>query len=287
MLFRSIAALVLTYQTFGSLEFGELFPLAAKWHAAPGEIPGAATLISLLFVLGAMTKSAQFPMHTWLPDTMETPTPVSALMHAGIINAGGFLVIRLSPLVTLSAASLDMLAAVGAFTALFAAVIAMTQTTIKRSLAWSTVAQMGFMMLQCGLGAFSAALLHIVAHSLYKAHAFLSSGGVLEQAARTKVDDPRSLDAGRPFASAVAAAGAAGAISLTVAWALGVRLEEKPGAAALGFILAVALTQLLYLAFQTGRRTIALSGAAAAAVACLVYHGGRRYVLDVCMSMYT
>jgi NAD(P)H-quinone oxidoreductase subunit 5 len=110
---------------------------------------------------------------------METPTPVSALMHAGIINAGGILVIRLSPVITLSPAALDILCFAGAFTALFGSVVMLTQASIKRSLAFSTVAQMGFMMLECGLGAFHLALLHLVAHSLYKSHAFLSSGGAV------------------------------------------------------------------------------------------------------------
>ena len=137
------------------------------------------TWLCLSLVCGAMLKSAQFPFHSWLPDTMETPTPVSALMHAGIINAGGFLIVRLSPLVTLSPLSLHILAVVGAFTAIFASLVMMTQASVKRMLAFSTIAQMGFMMLQCGVGAFSIAVLHIVAHSLYKAHAFLSSGSVV------------------------------------------------------------------------------------------------------------
>jgi NADH:ubiquinone oxidoreductase subunit 5 (subunit L)/multisubunit Na+/H+ antiporter MnhA subunit len=128
-----------------------------------------------------MLKSAQFPFHSWLPDTMEAPTPVSALMHAGIINAGGFLIIRLSPIVALSAASLLALALCGAFTALFASLVMLTHASVKRSLAFSTVAQMGFMMLECGLGAFGPAVLHLVAHSLYKAHAFLGSGGAVDR----------------------------------------------------------------------------------------------------------
>jgi len=138
-------------------------------------VPGL-TAICLLLVGVAMLKSAQFPFHSWLPDTMETQTPLSALMHAGIINAGGFLIVRLSPVVSLSPVALNTLAIVGAFTAIFASLVMMTQASIKRMLALSTIAQMGFMMLQCGLGAFSIAVLHIVAHSLYKAHAFFIVG---------------------------------------------------------------------------------------------------------------
>jgi NAD(P)H-quinone oxidoreductase subunit 5 len=175
-----LGAVVLSFRVFGSWEFSELFAVAARWQA-DGTASGQPELtwLCLLLVSGAMLKSAQFPFHSWLPDTMETPTPVSALMHAGIINAGGFLVVRLSPIVSLSPLSLHVLAVIGAITALFASLVMMTQASVKRMLAFSTIAQMGFMMLQCGLGAFSVAVLHIVAHSLYKAHAFLSSGSVV------------------------------------------------------------------------------------------------------------
>jgi NAD(P)H-quinone oxidoreductase subunit 5 len=104
-------------------------------------------------------KSAQLPLHGWITEVMETPTPVSALLHAGIINAGGFLALRFSPLLQLSAPSMDLLLIVGGFTALFASVVMLTQNAIKVALAWSTIAQMGFMLLQCGLGAWPAALL--------------------------------------------------------------------------------------------------------------------------------
>jgi NAD(P)H-quinone oxidoreductase subunit 5 len=113
---------------------------------------------------------------------METPTPVSALLHAGIVNAGGFLIIRFADVMLAAPAVLSVLAIVGGFTALIGAIVMLIQPSIKVSLAWSTVSQMGFMLLQCGLGAFSVATLHIVAHSLYKAHAFLSSGSVVDRA---------------------------------------------------------------------------------------------------------
>ncbi len=129
-----------------------------------------------LLVLAAILKSGQFPTHGWLGEVMETPTPVSALLHAGIINAGGFLIIRFADVMLLSGSAMHTLAVIGGFTALFGSIVMLTQTSIKVSLAYSTVAQMGFMLLQCGLGVFSAATLHLVAHSLYKAHAFLSSG---------------------------------------------------------------------------------------------------------------
>ncbi len=179
-----IAALILTFKTFGTFELSTLFE-SAKALAGTTALTPSHVAIGWLLVLGAVTKSAQFPFHTWLPDTMETPTPVSALMHAGIVNAGGYLIIRMSPLVALAPAALITLALIGAFTACFAGVVMMTQPSVKRALAYSTIAQMGFMMLQCGLGAYSAAMLHILAHSLYKAHAFLSSGSVVSQSLAT------------------------------------------------------------------------------------------------------
>lgn len=174
------AAAGLTLAQFGTWDFAAMFAGAERLRAA---MPTDADAVCLLLVFAALLKSAQFPFHSWLPDTMETPTPVSAFMHAGIINAGGILLIRLSPLIALSAPAMTVLCVVGGFTALFASVVMLTQASVKRYLAFSTVAQMGFMMLECGLGAFHLALVHLVAHSLYKAYAFLSSGGaVLTQA---------------------------------------------------------------------------------------------------------
>lgn len=176
-----LAALIILYQSTGTLEMGQLFDMVAA-----GELQGIAA-VSWLLVACALLKSAQFPFHGWLPDTMETPTPVSALMHAGIINAGGFLVIRLSPLLVEAGPALLVLAGVGGFTAAFGAVVMLVQPSVKRALAFSTIAQMGFMLVQCGLGAFGLALIHIVAHSLYKAHAFLRSGSTLMLPARAAV----------------------------------------------------------------------------------------------------
>ena len=168
-----IVAGVLIYRTFGSLDYAAVFSGAAALRSLH-DTPSAVHAASILFVGAALLKSAQFPLHGWLIEVMETPTPVSALLHAGIINAGGFLVLRFSEVISLSFPSLEVLAIVGGFTAIFGSVVMLTQTSIKVTLAYSTIAQMGFMMLECGLAAFPAAMLHIIAHSLYKAHAFLS-----------------------------------------------------------------------------------------------------------------
>lgn len=170
-------ALLLIWNHFGSVDFTVLQAQLGTVAGVQAAVESRACLSACwLVAAAALLKSAQFPFHSWLPDTMETPTPVSALMHAGIINAGGFLVLRLQPLLTVSEGAMALLAVVGGFTALFGSVVMLTQSSVKRALAFSTVAQMGFLFLECGLGIFGAAFLHLTAHSLYKAHAFLRSG---------------------------------------------------------------------------------------------------------------
>jgi NAD(P)H-quinone oxidoreductase subunit 5 len=267
-----IAALFLVWQQWGTWEFHEI--LARPAGDGLGWIAG-------LLVAAAVMKSAQFPFHSWLPDTMETPTPVSALMHAGIINAGGFLVLRLSPLLAQTPRALLALALFGAFTALFASVVMMTQTSIKRSLAWSTVAQMGFMMLQCGLGAFALATLHLVAHALYKAHAFLSSGSMvnLSRSAWTPV--------GRPAAHPLVVLGSlatAVVLGCGIAAAFGMRWESRPGERLLLAVFIMALAHLLWTLWSSSlRRRLIAQGLALVGIAtavCLALHNGMAHLLD-------
>lgn len=267
-----IAALVLTFNTFGTFELSELFAKVADLSAA-SELTASHAAIGWLLVLGAVTKSAQFPFHTWLPDTMETPTPVSALMHAGIVNAGGYLIIRMSPLVALAPQALLTLAVIGAFTASFAGVIMMTQPSVKRALAYSTIAQMGFMMLQCGLGAFSAAMLHILAHSLYKAHAFLSSGSVVSQSLATAGAKNPTTNLRMSFVYLLGAAGAAGLAYFATSTALGLDLSTKPGGLVLAFILCLALTTWGWRLFMLGEAKTMLAGIAGLMALCLAYVG--------------
>lgn len=176
-----IAAVALLVARFGTFDLATLLDRAGQ-ASFRGQMSDAASIAAMLIALTALLKSAQFPTHGWLLDVMETPTPVSALLHAGIVNAGGFLLVRFSDVLLLNGAAMNLVAVVGGLTALTGALVMLTQPAVKTSLAWSTVAQMGFMMLQCGVGAFSIAVLHIVAHSLYKAHAFLSSGSVVDVA---------------------------------------------------------------------------------------------------------
>ena len=202
---------------------------------------GIATTAAALLALAAILKSAQFPTHGWLTEVMETPTPVSALLHAGVINAGGFLLIRFADVMLLAPRILAILVIIGGFTALFGGLVMLTQPAVKTSLAWSTVAQMGFMIFECGLALFPLALLHIVAHSLYKAHSFLASGGAVEAVAATRRPGPVAISkvgaVGRAFLCALA-------IYLLVGIAFGFQ-HKSPQAIALGAILIFGVAYML------------------------------------------
>ncbi|MDP2120876.1 MAG: proton-conducting transporter membrane subunit [Hoeflea sp.] len=179
-----ILAAGLFWAAFGTTD------LVALGAAAQIGLPLTAKVAVALVVLAAALKTATFPLHGWLTEVMEAPTPVSALLHAGIINAGGFLLIRMAEVVQASPGAMAAMVMLGGFTALFGAAVMLTQSAVKTALAWSTVAQMGFMLLQCGLGLWPLALLHIVAHSLYKAHAFLSSGTAVRAVAAIRRPGP-------------------------------------------------------------------------------------------------
>ena len=241
-----LGAMVLLHRTFGSLDYSVLFAAAETMRLA-GDIPGTIHAVAVLLVVAALLKSAQFPFHGWLTEVMETPTPVSALLHAGVINAGGFLVLRFAGLISLSAPSMEMLVIIGGITALFGSVVMLTQTSVKVSLAYSTIAQMGFMMLQCGLGAFAAALLHIVAHSLYKAHAFLSSGSVIDLARASWSPSP----GGKPHPARMAMiVGLVLAVTLLVGTLFGATITAQPGVFALGAVVMLGLAHLITQAFD-------------------------------------
>lgn len=176
---------VLMVSAFGTAQIGALANVDR-----PDGLPLQASFAIGLIVLAAALKTAAFPLHGWLTEVMEAPTPVSALLHAGIINSGGVLLIMLAGLVQHSPGALAALVMLGGLTALFGAAVMLTQSAVKTALAWSTVSQMGFLLLQCGLGLWALALLHIVAHSLYKAHAFLSSGGAVQAVASIRRPGP-------------------------------------------------------------------------------------------------
>ncbi|MFN3991460.1 MAG: proton-conducting transporter membrane subunit [Tabrizicola flagellatus] len=263
-----ILAGILLWQAFGTAD------LAAISAAAAGGLPVAAKVAVALLVLAAALKTASFPLHGWLTEVMEAPTPVSALLHAGIVNAGGFLLIRLSDLVQASPGAMAALVMIGGLTALFGAVVMLTQAAVKTALAWSTVAQMGFMLLQCGLGLWALALLHIVAHSLYKAHAFLASGGAVEAVSAVRRPGPVAVPGiaavARAFLIAVALYGAVAAGFTLIAG------EKTPQALALGLILVFGVAYLVAQGLADAapaaltKRTAAAS--AGAAVAYFAFH---------------
>jgi len=243
-----VAALILTYSVFGTFELKEIFEIV-KTHGnwEPLQVLGfslnPAALVGSLYVIGAMTKSAQFPFHIWLPDTMETPTPVSALMHAGIINAGGFLIVRLSPIVSHASFALHFLFALGALTALLGGMIYLVQTDIKRSLAYSTISQMGYMMMQCGIGAFAAAVLHLIMHGFYKANAFLSAAGRVDKSPISF--QKRGKENDLPLLSRLGAGVLSLGLVILSIQLLSVDLEVKPGGVFLCLFLWVSATQAL------------------------------------------
>jgi len=162
---------VLAY--FGSLDYARVFEQAPTL-AAP------MTLICLLLFVGAMGKSAQFPLHVWLPDSMEGPTPISALIHAAtMVTAGIFMVARMSPLYELSPTARSVVLVIGGITALFMALVALTQYDIKRVVAYSTLSQLGYMTVALGASAYSAAIFHLMTHAFFKAVLFLGAGSVI------------------------------------------------------------------------------------------------------------
>jgi NADH-quinone oxidoreductase subunit L len=158
--------------------------------------PGIVTLIAILIFIGAMGKSGQFPLHTWLPDAMEGPTPISALIHAAtMVAAGVYLVARTFPIFEASATAMTVVAIVGAFTALFAATIGVAQNDIKRVLAYSTVSQLGYMMLALGVGALSAGMFHLFTHAFFKALLFLAAGSVIHAVHKQNMHEMGGLGA--------------------------------------------------------------------------------------------
>jgi NADH-quinone oxidoreductase subunit L len=175
--FGFLIAMFLLLANFGTLTFTEI---AIKLGQDPGWQGGVVTVIALCLMLGAAGKSAQLPLYIWLPDAMEGPTPVSALIHAAtMVTAGVYMVARNHVLFNHAPFALGVVAAVGALTAIFAATIALVQNDIKRVLAYSTISQLGYMFLGCGVAAYSAAIFHLVTHAFFKALLFLAAGAVI------------------------------------------------------------------------------------------------------------
>lgn len=236
-----LAAFVLLYSQFetGNLEiiFQEI-----KSNLASGVSMNGIEAVAILLVFAALLKSAQFPTHGWLIEVMETPTPVSALLHAGLLNAGPFLIVRMAFVMEASTYAPLILISIGGFTALFASIVFLTQTSIKTALGYSSVAHMGFSLLTCGLGLYPAAMLHLVAHSFYKAHSFLSSGSVIEVIRASKIA-ASSKRIGSPFRIGLGIFLALGLYTL-FAFIWGIDPENELPLLAIGAIIVLGLSRL-------------------------------------------
>lgn len=257
------------FRSFGTLDINQIVGQASALPQLPGAVQAAVFLVALAAVL----KCAQLPFHGWLIQVMEAPTPVSALLHAGVVNLGGFVLMRFAPMVGDVPAAQTLLVVAGTATAVLAALVMCTRISIKVSLAWSTCAQMGFMLMQCGLGAWDMALLHLVAHSLYKAHAFLAAGGTVRRVLLGQLA-PQAASAG-PM-GLVLGAGIGLAMVLAAAWVWTLLAPTQPAAPAiwvLGGIVALALVPLVHAqAWRLGGLWLPALGAGAFSVA-LSYFG--------------
>ena len=178
--FGFMLGMFLLFKTFGTLDFTQLFAKSEPWSHESWGVFGTFTVACLLLFTGACGKSAQLPLYVWLPDAMEGPTPVSALIHAAtMVTAGVYLVCRMGPLFLASPDAMTVVAVVGATTALVAAIIGAAQNDIKKVLAYSTVSQLGYMVLATGVGAFTASIFHLMTHAFFKALLFLGAGSVI------------------------------------------------------------------------------------------------------------
>jgi NAD(P)H-quinone oxidoreductase subunit 5 len=242
-----LGAVVLLYFQFGTGNLEVIFQ-EIKSSISLGSVNGSLEAVGLLLAFAALLKSAQFPTHGWLIEVMETPTPVSALLHAGILNAGPFLLIRMAYVMEASTYAPLLIIAIGGFTAIFASVAFLTQTSIKTALGYSSVAHMGFSLMVCGLGAYPVAMLHLVAHSFYKAHSFLSSGSIIDLKRASKVK--KANRTGSPFKIAFGIVLALLVyIGFSILW--GIDLQKDVALLAIGSIIVMGLATIFTAALDS------------------------------------
>jgi NAD(P)H-quinone oxidoreductase subunit 5 len=268
-----LAATVILYLEFGTGDFEQIFTALQSTDSLSAALSWAAVLL----VITAVLKSAQFPTHGWLVKVVETPTPVSALLHAGLLNAGPFLMVRMSFLMSEATSASLLLIIIAGFTALFASVVFLTQPSVKVALGYSSIAHMGFSLLICGFGVYSAALLHVVAHSFYKAHAFLSSGSVIDAVRARKVKLPKRM-------------GSIGRVGLSIASSLaifaffcylwGIQPVEDFSLMATGAIIVMGLSQVISTTLDSkGTLQAVMQSAGLALIVALAFfsleHGAR------------
>ncbi|PLC40633.1 NADH-quinone oxidoreductase subunit L [Ralstonia pickettii] len=248
--------------------------LSQLWlHIASEGCSASLQISAVCIAVGVALRTALLPVHGWLIQVMEAPTPVSALLHAGVVNLGGYVLIRFSPLLSHSTPARWLLIALGLVTAVMGGLIMLTRISIKVRLAWSTVAQMGFMVMECGLGLYTLAALHLLGHSLYKAHAFLSASSVVDQLRVDQLVGPEKPSHLSLFA--------APAITTCVVLLLHSIANQPPWPWWWSGILALAFAPLLWLpsakeqqisAVLPARLVASLTGIAGLMAAALVLH---------------
>lgn len=257
-----VAALLLD-RTWGTLDLAAIAAHAASTTPLPPPAAAAAALVAIAVLL----KCAQLPLHGWLIQVMEAPTPVSALLHAGIVNLGGYVLIRLAPLISAAPAAQGLLVVVGSLTAALAGLVMLTRVTIKVRLAWSTCSQMGLMVAECGLGLYDLALLHLLAHALYKAHAFLTAGEAVSAAIQREiVAAGRGPATRRPLVTALSSLAVSGLVTAASAalWHRAAGLPTLPWTSAT--MLACGLACLSGAALGAGRHAVGSLGLVIAGV---------------------
>jgi NADH:ubiquinone oxidoreductase subunit 5 (subunit L)/multisubunit Na+/H+ antiporter MnhA subunit len=266
-----VAVVLLTIQQ-GTVDLRQLGGTAA----ALDDDPVLVAVIACLLVLAAVARSAQLPLQSWLPATLAAPTPVSALLHAGVVNAGGVLLILLSPLFTASTLALSLAFVIGAATAVYGTALMLTKPDVKGALVHSTMGQMGFMIMTCGLGWFGAALFHLTAHGMYKATLFLGSGSAVHSQVRHRKAPPL------PSISRAAVTGsAAAAVLLSAAAILAAVAVIRPSGGNAEVLLVFAWATAAWASWGWLRRHPSLSGVLVTAVSLLVLGFGYVLIIDI------
>ncbi len=238
-----LSAFVLLYNQFNTGNLEVIFTSIKTGNIAFNHIG----LIGFLLMTAALLKSAQFPFHGWLIEVMETPTPVSALLHAGLLNAGPFLIVRMAFVMEASNAPL-ILVVVGGLTALFGSIVYLTQISVKTALGFSSIAHMGFSLMVCGLGVYPAAMLHLVAHSFYKAHAFLSTGSAIDVVRTSKIMG--TIRKANPMRIAMSIIFAM-ALYLGFVYLWGIDTEKDFSLLAIGAVIVLGLSRILSYAIDS------------------------------------
>lgn len=255
-----LAGIILLYSHFQSGDLQIIFN-GMKNMGVDGNY--SLEIAAVLMAVAAILKSAQFPTHGWLIEVMETPTPVSALLHAGLLNAGPFLMVRMAFVIQASTVAPLLLIVIGGFSALFASVVFLTQPSIKTALGYSSMAHMGFSLTLCGFGVYPAAMLHLVAHSFYKAHAFLSSGSIIENIQSSKIDLPKRRGSVPRILLGI---GLSFLVYLSIAWLWGIKPSDDFALLAIGLVIVMGLAKLAGTAidsegsFITNFRVVLLTG---------------------------